>query len=94
MHPFLVRRRPIDRICPQFGLLANGGVSADRFVSTETWMSCDRRQVEPEQHDLNMITSDPERVAELRGRLTNLYWFMRGLNEPIAGRRTRMADRA
>jgi hypothetical protein len=41
-------------------------------------------QVEPEQHDLNMITSDPERVAELRGRLASLSWFMRCLNEPIA----------
>ena len=30
----------IERICPQFGLLANGGVSADRFLSTERWMSC------------------------------------------------------
>ena len=42
------------------------------------------RQVEPEPHDLSMITSDPERVAELRGRLASLSWFMRCLNEPIA----------
>ena len=42
------------------------------------------RQFEPEQHDLSMITSDPERVAELRGRLASLSWFMRCLNEPIA----------
>ena len=28
------------------------------------------RQVEPAEHDLNMITSDPQRVAELRRRLT------------------------
>ena len=41
-------------------------------------------QAEPEQHDLNMITSDPERVAELRHRLASLSWFMRCLNEPIA----------
>jgi hypothetical protein len=39
---------------------------------------------EPEQHDLDMITSDPERVAELRKRLASLSWFMRCLNEPIA----------
>ena len=31
---------------------------------------------EPEQHDLNMITSDPKQVAELRGRLASLSWFM------------------
>jgi hypothetical protein len=42
------------------------------------------RQTEPEQHDLNIITSDPERVAELRNRLASLSWFMRCLNEPIA----------
>ena len=42
------------------------------------------RQIEPQQHDLDMITSDPARVAELRGRLASLSWFMRCLNEPIA----------
>ena len=42
------------------------------------------RKIEPEQHDLDMITSDPERVAELRLRLASLSWFMRCLNEPIA----------
>jgi hypothetical protein len=42
------------------------------------------RPGEPEQHDVNMIAWDPERVAELRGRLASLWWFMRCLNEPIA----------
>jgi REP element-mobilizing transposase RayT len=42
------------------------------------------RQVEPEQIDLKPITSNPERVAELRRRLASLSWFMRCLNEPIA----------
>jgi REP element-mobilizing transposase RayT len=41
-------------------------------------------QTEPGQHDLDIITSDPERVAELRKRLVSLSWFMRCLNEPIA----------
>ncbi len=30
----------IEWIGPQFGLLADGGVSADWFLSTETWMAC------------------------------------------------------
>jgi hypothetical protein len=40
-------------------------------------------QSEPEQHDLDAITSDPERVAQLRYRLASLSWFMRCRNEPI-----------
>ncbi len=39
---------------------------------------------EPKEHDFNMITSVPERVAELRERLMSLSWFMRCVDEPIA----------
>jgi Transposase IS66 family len=42
------------------------------------------RAAEPEEHDLRMITSNPERVAELRCRLGSLSCFMRCLSEPIA----------
>ncbi len=39
---------------------------------------------EPSELDVNRITSNPERVAELRERLSSLSWFMRCVNEPIA----------
>jgi REP element-mobilizing transposase RayT len=45
--------------------------------------------VEPTDSDVNMIASDPERVAELRDRLSDLSWFMRCLNEPIARKANR-----
>jgi REP element-mobilizing transposase RayT len=40
--------------------------------------------IEPEQHDLAMLTADPSRVASLRARLASLSWFMRCLCEWIA----------
>ena len=40
--------------------------------------------VEPGEHDLAMLTANPERLAELRKRLGNLSWFMRCLCEKIA----------
>jgi REP element-mobilizing transposase RayT len=39
---------------------------------------------EPSELDINMTASNPERMAELRARLSSLSWFMRCLNEPIA----------
>jgi REP element-mobilizing transposase RayT len=45
--------------------------------------------VEPTDSDVNMIASDPKRVAELRDRLSDLSWFMRCLNEPIARKANR-----
>src|SRR5580693_2287443 len=40
--------------------------------------------VEPGEHDLAMLTANPERLAELRKRLANLSWFMRCVCEKIA----------
>jgi hypothetical protein len=47
------------------------------------------KPAEPSECDLNMILSNPERVAELRLRLGSLSWFMRCLSEPIARRANR-----
>ena len=40
--------------------------------------------VEPNELDLAMLTADSERLAKLRGRLSNLSWLMRCLCEKIA----------
>jgi hypothetical protein len=42
------------------------------------------KPVEPDEHDLAMLTANSERLAELRERLANLSWFMRCLCEKIA----------
>ena len=40
--------------------------------------------VEPNEHDLAMLTANSERLAELRERLASLSWLMRCLCEKIA----------
>jgi REP element-mobilizing transposase RayT len=40
--------------------------------------------LEPTDFELQMIKFDPERVAEIRRRLSSVSWFMRCLVEPIA----------
>jgi REP element-mobilizing transposase RayT len=42
------------------------------------------KPVEPGEHDLAMLTANPERLSDLRKRLASLSWFMRCLCEKIA----------
>ena len=39
---------------------------------------------EPDEWELSMITGNPDRLAEVRGRLSSISWFMRCVAEPIA----------
>jgi hypothetical protein len=43
--------------------------------------------VEPTEHDLAMLAANPERLLELRKRLSNLSWFMRCLCERTGWKR-------
>ncbi len=45
--------------------------------------------VEPNEHDLAILTANPERLAELRQRLSNLSWFM---FKQAAGRPSSLVD--
>ena len=44
---------------------------------------------EPTENDVKTLFADKERLARIRGRLSDISWFMRALAEPIA----RMANR-
>jgi hypothetical protein len=41
---------------------------------------------EPDEHEIQMITGDTDRVTELRSRLSDMSWWMRCLAENIARR--------
>ena len=43
-----------------------------------------RPQIKPSKKAIDAIVKDPERVTELRWRLSNISWFMKDLLEPLA----------
>ncbi len=49
----------------------------------------DEQLAEPTSNDVDTLVNDKERLALIRGRLSDLSWFMRALSEPIA----RMANK-
>ena len=63
---------------------------SDTEVARRWWMLCPARKTddgqpeEPTQAELEAIRSDPQRLAELRRRLSDISWFMRMVAEPIA----------
>jgi hypothetical protein len=67
---------------------------SDREVARRWLMICPRRKSakgaakgiaeEPSESDLGTITNNPERLAEIRVRLSHISWFMRMIAEPIA----------
>jgi hypothetical protein len=63
---------------------------SDTEVARRWWMLCPARKTadgqpeQPTQAELDAICSDPQRLAELRGRLSDISWFMRMVAEPIA----------
>jgi REP element-mobilizing transposase RayT len=44
---------------------------------------------EPNENDVSSLVNQPERLARVRARLSDISWFMRALSEPIA----RLANR-
>ena len=63
---------------------------SDEEVVGRWWMLFPKRRKEdgspadPQEHELQMLAADADKLAELRKRLSSLSWFMRCLAEPIA----------
>jgi len=63
---------------------------SDTEVATRWLALCPNRKTDTGQHaeptapEINMIRNMPERLAEIRDRLSNISWFMRLVAEPLA----------
>ena len=63
---------------------------SDEEVARRWWALFPKRRTrkrtpsEPRQNELDMLTSDPKKIAELRRRLSSVSWLMRCLCESIA----------
>jgi len=44
----------------------------------------DEQLAEPTENDVKVLAGNAQRMAEVRGRLSDISWFMRALSEPIA----------
>lgn len=58
-------------------------------------MLCPPQKLQPnqiEQSDVDMITKDRAKLAEIRSRLSDVYWWMRLLNQTVAQRANREDD--
>src|SRR5690606_468143 len=68
---------------------------SDTDVARRWWMLCPMRRTkegdpeEPTDAELDTIRNDPERLAEIRLRLSDISWWMRMAAEPIARRANR-----
>ena len=63
--------------------------AALRWLKVFPGRRVDEHLGEPTTSDVQALVADEKRLAEVRGRLSDLSWFMRALSEPIA----RMANR-
>ena len=71
---------------------------SDGEVARRWWMLFPQRRekdgspASPKESDLGMVTNHPEKLAEVRKRLSNIGWLMRCLAEPIARRANKEDD--